>query len=327
MNNIKNGSWLVHLLSEKFPVVDICNQPVTQELFNFSKETVVTFDTEMVCGDKKNLIKFLAFSKHLKDAVWIVQILDVYNLLKKLDYNVVYEPAMNSMDEILGLKNTNKIQPYYDNSKNYFCLNRNYNTVREQTLKNLNTFRLIEFGYVTAHSSKFATLPGVETPAMNHYKTTSNLGYERCQPGDNTSINIKNFHIVSKLPGNIAVSIESGWHLINNFKTFMETEKSIMPYAVQRIPLILGNKNVNKKYKNDGFDIFDDIVDYSYDSMDFDDIQKPYIMIKNNEKLLKNGVDLDKIKPRLEKNYNFLINDWVDNKIDNLIKEIKKFKF
>ena len=107
----------------------------------------------------------------------------------------------------------------------------------------------------------------------------------------------------------------------------METEKSIMPYAVQRIPLILGNKNVNKKYKNDGFDIFDDIVDYSYDSMDFDDIQKPYIMIKNNEKLLKNGVDLDKIKPRLEKNYNFLINDWVDNKIDNLIKEIKKFKF
>jgi hypothetical protein len=76
----------------------------------------------------------------------------------------------------------------------------------------------------------------------------------------------------------------------------------------------------------DGFDMFDDIIDYEYDKIDHMDYQKKVdLCIKNNSHILKhnNFYDNPEIDERLEYNKKHY-NVWVENKILNFESNIEE---
>jgi len=85
--------------------------------------------------------------------------------------------------------------------------------------------------------------------------------------------------------------------------TFFITEKSIKPFVLQQIPLFLGPKNIVSHYRNYGFDVFDDLINHSYDEIDdldlkvnliYDELSKiikydlKELFLKLNSRLLHN---------------------------------------
>lgn len=58
---------------------------------------------------------------------------------------------------------------------------------------------------------------------------------------------------------------ESICYSYNN--AFFVTEKSIKPFVLQQIPIFLGPTNIVSYFRNYGFDLFDDLIDHSYDSV------------------------------------------------------------
>ena len=102
------------------------------------------------------------------------------------------------------------------------------------------------------------------------------------------------------------VSIEVVCETNTTANTFFVTEKTFRPIAYGRLFLVIGSPNFEKNLKTLGFDIFDDIIDKSYDS------ESSYIRVdtvfKSLEKLLQNPVDMQSILPRLDANKKVLQN-------------------
>ena len=86
------------------------------------------------------------------------------------------------------------------------------------------------------------------------------------------------------------------------------TEKTARPFYYYRIPLIVGSLNYCKHLQEIGFDLFDDIVDMSYDKLEFQmRVNKIFTELNRLHKKY-NWIDLlTKIKPRLVNNHNLLV--------------------
>lgn len=95
--------------------------------------------------------------------------------------------------------------------------------------------------------------------------------------------------------GYINIVSESSYDCFKD--TFFITEKSIKPFVLQQIPLFLGPKNIVSHYRNYGFDVFDDLIDHSYDEIDDLDLKVNLIYTELN-KLIK--YDLSKLFLKLD---------------------------
>jgi hypothetical protein len=88
--------------------------------------------------------------------------------------------------------------------------------------------------------------------------------------------------------------------------TFFITEKTFRPIAYGKLFLVIGSAEFEQNLKHMGFDIFDDIIDKSYDS------ESSYIRIdavfKSLGELLRNPVDMQSLLPRLQANKRVLKN-------------------
>jgi len=82
--------------------------------------------------------------------------------------------------------------------------------------------------------------------------------------------------------------------------TFFITEKTFRPIAYGKLFLVIGSPEFEQNLKRMGFDIFDDIIDKSYDS------ESSYIRVdavfKSLGELLCNPVDMQVLLPRLQAN-------------------------
>jgi|TARA_B110000211_G_C13957923_1_gene499190 hypothetical protein len=82
--------------------------------------------------------------------------------------------------------------------------------------------------------------------------------------------------------------------------TFFITEKTFRPIAYGKLFLVIGSPLFEQNLKRMGFDIFDDIIDKSYDS------ESSYIRVdtvfKSLGRLLRNPIDMNTLLPRLEAN-------------------------
>jgi hypothetical protein len=99
-----------------------------------------------------------------------------------------------------------------------------------------------------------------------------------------------------------STSIEIVSETITDFNSFFLTEKTFRPILYSRLFLIIGSSDFEKKLKNLGFDIFDDVIDKTYDDRpDFFKIDHIY---KSLDQLLTGSGPnlLKKLKLRLKKN-------------------------
>jgi len=88
--------------------------------------------------------------------------------------------------------------------------------------------------------------------------------------------------------------------------TFFITEKTFRPIAYGKLFLVIGSPEFEQNLKRMGFDIFDDIIDKSYD------IESSYYRVdavfKSLGELLRNPVDIQALLPRLQANKRVLEN-------------------
>ena len=102
------------------------------------------------------------------------------------------------------------------------------------------------------------------------------------------------------------ISIEIVCETNTTADTFFITEKTFRPIAYGRLFLIIGSPEFEQNLKRLGFDIFDDIIDKSYDS------EGSYIRVdavfKSLGELLRNPVDMQSLLSRLQANQRILEN-------------------
>ena len=81
---------------------------------------------------------------------------------------------------------------------------------------------------------------------------------------------------------------------------FFVTEKALRPISMGRLFMVIGSPEFEQNLKRMGFDIFDDVIDKSYDSEY--GIVRVDAVYKSLGKLLSNTLDMNKLLPRLEAN-------------------------
>jgi hypothetical protein len=78
------------------------------------------------------------------------------------------------------------------------------------------------------------------------------------------------------------------------------TEKTLFALMSLQVPLLIGYTGMVQHVKNLGFDVFDDIVDTSYDWLP-NEIRAPEA-IRRNESLLRQGINRHELLQRLQAN-------------------------
>ena len=89
------------------------------------------------------------------------------------------------------------------------------------------------------------------------------------------------------------------------------TEKSMKPFIQGQLPIILGQSGIARKLQEYGFDMFDDIIDISYDDMNDLDTKVQFIydlLVKLNEIDFTELFEREDIQKRLRNNYDTYIN-------------------
>ena len=84
------------------------------------------------------------------------------------------------------------------------------------------------------------------------------------------------------------------------------TEKTYFAFAGCQVPIIIGHKNIVQQCRDLGFDMFDDIIDNSYDSVE--NANRWIRALNDNRSRLLEGIDTQALMPRLIYNQEHLMN-------------------
>jgi hypothetical protein len=115
--------------------------------------------------------------------------------------------------------------------------------------------------------------------------------------------NYPNFVELSYIYGSAAVNIVNETQFFQ--PTGIITEKTLLAIAAEQIPIVIGHKGIVDQCRRMGFDMFDDLVDTSYEQID--NLERVSMAIMRNEDLIKGRVNLTPYKKRLERNREFLL--------------------
>ena len=99
------------------------------------------------------------------------------------------------------------------------------------------------------------------------------------------------------------------------------TEKTLFAWLSKQIPIIIGHQGIVQQARDLGFDMFDDIVDNSYDKEP--DRCRLTCAIESNRDLLVNGIDRQELKYRLLANQNHALS-WPARMIVDYERKVKQ---
>tara|TARA_R110002167_G_scaffold88051_1_gene237691 strand:- start:241 stop:1131 length:891 start_codon:yes stop_codon:yes gene_type:complete len=174
-----------------------------------------------------------------------------------------------------------------------------------------------------------------------NFKTVMSQGWERAKQSDGLFPVTKDaYPPYDDLVPNQSV-FDNPANYVNNLMPFYKNSFveyimfSIYDYAIPWIcekllnsqlggnfPIIIGGKNSVKWLRDNGFDVFDDIIDHSYDSHT-DPVLRLQSAIENNKSLLSNATNT--IQLWKNNNYRFKNNvDWYIRTCDNLLLASRK---
>lgn len=298
-----------------------------------SNNTIFFIDDEKFEQQYEKLEVFFEFIKRIdaknKNIIYIVKTQIFADYFEKYGIkNYIFEPLLEVINFYYGSFRIRK-SLVGDKIKDVsFCsLNGTKNQVREFLLYRLNDYNLLPEGYVTACGQFFLDLNGEVKNHIFEDKFFDKFYYDEGHKyyQDKNLVNI--LYIDKNIPGNIFLTVESfNYDKIEESLRPLYTEKTSTPFLTKRLPLIIGYMNIIENLKMDGFDMFDDIIDYEYDKIDHMDYQKKVdLCIKNNSHILKhnNFYDNPEIDERLEYNKKHY-NVWVENKILNFESNIEE---
>lgn len=85
--------------------------------------------------------------------------------------------------------------------------------------------------------------------------------------------------------------------------TGIVTEKTLMAFAAEQVPIVIGHPGIVDQCRRMGFDMFDDIVDNSYDTISNDQgLERAEQALALNRDLIQGRIDLAPYRARLERN-------------------------
>jgi hypothetical protein len=87
-------------------------------------------------------------------------------------------------------------------------------------------------------------------------------------------------------------------------------EKTLFAMLAQQIPIIIGSQGLVSSIRAHGFDMFDDVVDNSYDNLPND--TRIMQALELNKNLIQGRVDLSPYQQRLEDQRKFLLDDYTN---------------
>lgn len=118
--------------------------------------------------------------------------------------------------------------------------------------------------------------------------------------------NDDNFIRLANMYGSCAVNIITETEY--NTSPGIVSEKTLMAFAAQQIPIVLGHAGVVQHCKELGFDMFDDLVDTSYDVLP-NESRLEQALLRNRD-LIQGNVDLAPYQERLRRNREYLLDDF-----------------
>jgi len=86
------------------------------------------------------------------------------------------------------------------------------------------------------------------------------------------------------------------------------SEKTLMAFAAKQVPLLIGHQGIVNDCRELGFDMFDDVIDNSFDQLP-NNIRLETALELNKNTILQ-GIDLSFLDHRLERNKNYLLNQF-----------------
>jgi hypothetical protein len=136
---------------------------------------------------------------------------------------------------------------------------------------------------------------GTERP-LSHWNYSCYRGTE----------NDDNFIALSWLYGHNAVNIVTETEY--DTAPGIVTEKTLMAIAAGQIPIVIGHQGIVQHCRELGFDMFDDLVDTSYDTLPND--VRVEEAVRRNQDLIVGNRDLVPYQDRIRANRDYMLNDW-----------------
>lgn len=177
-----------------------------------------------------------------------------YNHMIHSDYQLMTNNVFCANKIIVGKKWSGAKK-----DKLYTCLNNNYQHHRSILIDELIKNSLIEYGYVSNLKGNDET---IKIPVYGYgdvFKYTNH--YVKIEEDDFTS----RFTINNKLSNTYIDIVTETSHGLMPFMT----EKSVKPFYSLQLPIILGYTGIIQDLRDMGFDVFDDVIDHTYDTFDF----------------------------------------------------------
>jgi hypothetical protein len=120
--------------------------------------------------------------------------------------------------------------------------------------------------------------------------------------------NDDNFIRLAEVYGSCAVNIVTETEY--NTAPGIISEKTLLAFAAQQIPVIIGHQGIVQHCKELGFDMFDDVVDISYDTLP-NQVRVEQALHRNQDLILGN-IDLAPYQDRLIRQQQFLLHQYPD---------------
>jgi hypothetical protein len=251
---------------------------------------------------------FWNIEKHHVDAIYATGVKNIYIIFSSYYddfYSRYYEPRgipvknlifwptfwFNWAEKLcLGNKNQYQLQSYTSFTYPFISLNNKPHDHRCAMIDMFTKYNLLDAGIVTWNKTPY---PNISYQFKYYDNNFRGLDDDFVTKLDSFLIP-KQYH-------------ESFLHVVAEATTEVPfiTEKTVLPILYKKPFITLGNKSFNTYLKQLGFELFDEIIDYSYDSIDNVE-ERAEKMVKNILPLLnKNLYDLYiKLQPKLEHNYN-----------------------
>ena len=132
--------------------------------------------------------------------------------------------------------------------------------------------------------------------------------------------NYENFARLAPLYGRAAVNIITETQY--DSRPGIITEKTLMAMIAKQIPVVIGHPGIVQDCRDLGFDMFDDLVDTSYDNLPND--QRVEQALLRNQDLILGNVDLGPYRQRLEKQQNYVLDQHVNRVKSQFIDQLSK---
>lgn len=100
------------------------------------------------------------------------------------------------------------------------------------------------------------------------------------------------------------------------------TEKSIMAFAARQVPIVIGHQGIVKHCRELGFDMFDDLVDISYDDLP-NDVRVEQALMRNQD-LILGQIDLSPYQERLKQQSDFVLYTFPEQRLEHLQKRCQE---